>query len=172
MHVHVQIYMYILYFTYISMLFFTPYPMTCALDRIISCACLSGCLLDDKDYIFLTTYVVFFHVLFRSKALERDQAKELLRVIRKRGTSAFDKFVEVLLESDTMSFLGKRLKEEAWEDDNQYGKYNVHVYRIAGKFGGELNLAVCVKKTAKLKSAKFFFTHACTYDDTVPYRQI
>ena len=55
--------------------------------------------------------------------MQRDQAKELLTVIRKRGTSAFDKFVEVLLESDTMSFLGKRLKEETWEDDKQYGKH-------------------------------------------------
>ena len=55
--------------------------------------------------------------------MQRDQAKELLSVIRKRGTSAFDKFVEVLLESDTMSFLGKRLKKETWEDDKQYGKH-------------------------------------------------
>lgn len=53
--------------------------------------------------------------------MQKDQAKELLAVIRKRGTSAFDKFVEVLLESDTLSFLGKRLKEETWEDDKQYG---------------------------------------------------
>lgn len=62
-------------------------------------------------------------VLFRSKATERDRAKELLKVIKRRGTSAFNTFAEVLLESDTMSFLGKQLKEEAWEDDKQYGKY-------------------------------------------------
>jgi hypothetical protein len=65
-------------------------------------------------------FVTIF-VLFRSKPVQRDQAKELLIVIRKRGASAFDKFVEVLLESDTLSFLGKRLKEETWEDDKQYG---------------------------------------------------
>ena len=59
--------------------------------------------------------------------MQRDQAKELLTVIRKRGTSAFNKFVEVLLESDTMSFLGKLLKEER-EDDKQYGK---HMYPAA-----------------------------------------
>ena len=44
------------------------------------------------------------------------------------------------------------------------------LYRIAGKFGGELNLAVW-RYAYKLKSAKFF-PRACTYGDTVPYHQI
>lgn len=61
----------------------------------------------------------------RSKALETDQAKELLKVIRKRGTAAFHKFVEVLLESETQSNLGKQLKDGTaqWKmDDKKYGK--------------------------------------------------
>ena len=61
----------------------------------------------------------------RSKALETDQAKELLKIIRKRGTAAFHKFVEVLLESETQSNLGKQLKDGAVEwkmDDEKYGK--------------------------------------------------
>ena len=65
---------------------------------------------------------VLYLVKYRSKPLQRDQAKELLAVIKKGGTSAFDKFVEVLLGSDTMSFLGKRLRKETLEDDKQYGK--------------------------------------------------
>ena len=70
----------------------------------------------------MTNYIHVHVRTCRSKPVQRDQAKELLIVIRKRGTSAFDKFVEVLLESDTLSFLGKRLKEETWENDKQYGK--------------------------------------------------
>ena len=42
----------------------------------------------------------------------------------------------------------------------RYGVIKINMYRIARKFGGELNLAVCVK-TAKLKSAKFFYV--CMY---------
>ena len=50
----------------------------------------------------------------------------------------------------------------------QGGILRLHsIYRIAGKFG---SLAVCVE-TAKSKSANFFM-HACTYGDTVSYRQI
>lgn len=63
-------------------------------------------------------------MVFRSKALETDQAKELLKIIRKRGTTAFDKFVEVLLESETQSSLGKQLNDGAVEwkmDDEKYG---------------------------------------------------
>ena len=64
-------------------------------------------------------------MLLRSKALETDQAKDLLKTIRKRGTAAFHKFVEVLLESETQSNLGKQLKDGAGEwkmDDEKYGK--------------------------------------------------
>ena len=60
----------------------------------------------------------------RSKELDRDQARELLKIIRQRGTSAFDKFVEVLLESETQANLGKLLKEGPWQwkvDDDKYG---------------------------------------------------
>ena len=41
-------------------------------------------------------------------------------------------------------------------------------YRIAGKFGGELNLAVW---QYAFKPPNFF-PRTCTYGDTVPYRQI
>ena len=60
----------------------------------------------------------------RSKELDRDQASELLKIIRQRGTSAFDKFVKVLLESETQASLGRLLKEGSWQwkvDDDKYG---------------------------------------------------
>lgn len=63
-------------------------------------------------------------MLHRSKALEKDQAKELLKIIKQRGRSAFDKFVEVLLESETQASLGEQLKNEVWGwkmDDEKYG---------------------------------------------------
>lgn len=64
--------------------------------------------------------------------LERDKAKELLKIIRKRGTSAFDKFVDVLLESETQSFLGKLLKSGSWKsemNDDDYGMY-IQLYSL------------------------------------------
>ena len=63
-------------------------------------------------------------MILRSKALEKDQAKELLKIIRHRGTFAFDKFVEVLLDSETQSFLGEQLKGDSWKwkmNDDDYG---------------------------------------------------
>ena len=83
--------------------------------------------------------------------MQRDQAKELLAVIRKRGTSAFDKFVEVLLESDTMSFLGKRLRKETWEDDKQYGK--------PAALTACANVPVCC---VCLTSKVMLYMHTCT----------
>ena len=56
--------------------------------------------------------------------MEKDQAKELLKIIKQRGRSAFDKFVEVLLESETQASLGEQLKNEVWGwkmDDEKYG---------------------------------------------------
>ena len=64
------------------------------------------------------------HVILRSKAVEKDQAKELLKIIRQRGTFAFDKFVELLLDSETQSFLGEQLKGDPWKwkmNDDDYG---------------------------------------------------
>ena len=50
----------------------------------------------------------------------------MLKIIRKRGTSAFDKFVDVLLESETQHSLGNQLREGVikWKmDDEKYGKF-------------------------------------------------
>ena len=69
-------------------------------------------------------HVQFVYCTHRSKELDRDQARELLKIIRQRGTSAFDKFVEVLLDSETQASLGKLLKESSWRwkvDDDKYG---------------------------------------------------
>ena len=50
-----------------------------------------------------------------------EKAKELWKTITLKGNEAFDKFVEVLLESGTQTSLGEVLKN----DRNEQGKYSV-----------------------------------------------
>ena len=64
-----------------------------------------------------------FHVLFRSKSNEEDKARELYRIIRQRGPAAYDKFVEVLLESETTASLGEILKNKCKINNDKYGKH-------------------------------------------------
>ena len=52
-------------------------------------------------------------MFFRSKSNEEDKARELYRIIRQRGPAAYDKFVEVLLESEATASLGEILKTSA-----------------------------------------------------------
>ena len=50
--------------------------------------------------------------------------------------------------------------------------HTFNIYRIAGKFGGELNLAVehMNQPTTKLKSANFFSAKLSSARMTIPYR--
>ena len=57
----------------------------------------------------------------RSKPSEVEKAKELWKTITLKGNEAFDKFVEVLLESGTQTSLGELLQNAR----NEQGKYCV-----------------------------------------------
>lgn len=47
---------------------------------------------------------------------------ELLKIVRRGGKSAYDAFVEVLLQSETQTSLGELLKKDSTMLDDQYGK--------------------------------------------------
>ena len=70
--------------------------------------------------------LIDWHLLFRSRSQEEERAKELLKIIRRGGKSAYDVFVEVLLQSETQASLGEWLKEEKAMMDDQYGKAMKH----------------------------------------------
>ena len=67
---------------------------------------------------------LYWYLLFRSQSHEENKAKELLKVVRRGGKSAYDVFVEVLLQSETQISLGELLKKDSTMMDNQYGKLN------------------------------------------------
>ena len=60
--------------------------------------------------------------MFRSRSLEKEKAKELLKIIRGGGKSAYDVFVEVLLQSETQASLGEWLKQQRTVTEDNCGK--------------------------------------------------
>ena len=67
---------------------------------------------------------LYWYLLFRSQSRshEENKAKELLKIVRRGGKSAYDVFVEVLLQSETQTSLGELLKKDSTMMDDQYGK--------------------------------------------------
>jgi 3-deoxy-D-manno-octulosonate 8-phosphate phosphatase KdsC-like HAD superfamily phosphatase len=59
--------------------------------------------------------------LFRSQSHEEIKAKELFKIVRRGGKSAYDEFVEVLLQSETQTSLGELLKRDSIMMDDQHG---------------------------------------------------
>ena len=52
----------------------------------------------------------------------RIKLKELLKIVSRGGKSAYDVFVEVLLQSETQTSLGELLKKDSTMMDDHYGK--------------------------------------------------
>ena len=76
--------------------------------------------------LFLLTLIVEWstnwYLLFRSQFHEKNKARELLKIVWCGGKSAYDVFVEVLLQSETQTSLGELLKRDSTMMDDQYGK--------------------------------------------------
>ena len=67
--------------------------------------------------------MVYWHFLYRSQSQEENKARELLKIVWRGGKSAYDVFVEVLLESETQTSLGELLKQNNTMMDDQYGTH-------------------------------------------------